>query len=298
MSERQADVSRDPPIVRSSFRRRPAAVSVICWILIISAVWTLLQLRTMGVALRYPPWVWLAPTAYAIAAIAMLRGRNWGRWALLSGYPVVTLLTVLSSGVKLWTPLLVDVGFYGTVLILLTRPDAGAYFSGPTTRVGKYTGPQTREAATRDLRGAFRRALAVCVLCVGALSLAAWLFMINNFASSGVFLLGSAILGTPMMVFMVLGLWTWGWARWIRTLGIVLTVSGAWVVIVSLLGLELSQARYLTSAAPTMDPGVVRNLLISGLVSGPLCLILGVILILATRIYQKSGALANHLTTG
>jgi hypothetical protein len=88
-----------------------------------------------------PVWLLLAyffgpPAGCVAASVAMLRGRNWGRWMLLLLAPLRMLATFALPRAKL-VNLLPEIVIYLLILLLLTRPAASAYFSARNPEEGQ-----------------------------------------------------------------------------------------------------------------------------------------------------------------
>jgi len=120
--------------------RRPRSVTLIAWYTIINSLLHAVMLpqlmRTslgrktllvVGVPLNVvQSWTLASSLIHAIAGIAMLRQRNWGRVLYLGFWPVALTLTVILYGVHLYD--VVAAALYALFFIVLTRPTVAAFF--------------------------------------------------------------------------------------------------------------------------------------------------------------------------
>lgn len=116
-------------------RKRPLSVTVISWMFLAAGVVGLAYHATEFNAQRPFDddflWICFVRLLAIICGVFLLRGSNWARWGLVVwlGYHVI--LSVLHTPFEL----LVHSLLFVVVLYFLFRPQASAYFRGPTTTV-------------------------------------------------------------------------------------------------------------------------------------------------------------------
>ena len=120
--------------------RRPRSVTLIAWYTIVNSLLhavmlpklmsTSLGRKTLlmvGVPLNVAQgWTLTSSLTHAIAGVAMLRQRNWGRVLYLGFWPVALTLTVTLYGVHFYD--VVAAVLYALFFIALTRPTVTASF--------------------------------------------------------------------------------------------------------------------------------------------------------------------------
>ena len=120
---------------------RPTSVTVISWILIVLAVLSLVTTTLMMENPQAQELMRKSPVPlsvqYALSyvnlaillvcGIAMLKGRNWGRWLYVAGSAVGLLVGVVTSPVK--AALIPGVVIFAVVTFFLFRPKANRYFA-------------------------------------------------------------------------------------------------------------------------------------------------------------------------
>lgn len=120
--------------------KRPRSVTLIAWYTIVNSLLHAVMfpglmstsmgrraLLVMGIPLSVAMvWTFTSSLTHAIAGIAMLKQRNWGRVLYLGFWPVALALTIILYGVHFY-----DVGaavLYVLFFITLTRPTVTASF--------------------------------------------------------------------------------------------------------------------------------------------------------------------------
>ncbi len=171
-------------------QKRPLAVSIISWILIVSSGWTLpflpfslnnptIQqvLQATGVA---PAAVLLlnllGAVANVAAGVAMLKRRRWGRQLYLIATPAIALVGMILYHFRLLPLFLLGSVVYVVFLVLLTRRAVSDYFAGSVDAPSA-----TSDVAVRDSAPAFgirKRSASVLLLILGGCILTTWLMMI------------------------------------------------------------------------------------------------------------------------
>jgi len=120
--------------------KRPRSVTLIAWYTIVNSLLHAVMfpglmstsmgrktLLAVGVPLSVAMvWTFTSSLTHAIAGIAMLKQRNWGRVLYLGFWPVALTLTMILNGVHLYD--VVAIILYGVFCIVLTRPIVAAFF--------------------------------------------------------------------------------------------------------------------------------------------------------------------------
>ncbi len=125
----------------SSLRtRRPHSVTIIAWYTIANSLLHAVMLPRLmntsmgrktllavGVPLSIAKgWTFASSLTHAIAGIAMLKQRNWGRVLYLGCWPVALTLTIIFNGVHVYD--VVAIILYAVFFIVLTKSTATAFF--------------------------------------------------------------------------------------------------------------------------------------------------------------------------
>lgn len=121
--------------------RRPAAITVLCWLFILVGtagvlrdVWPLFtpdaaeqiaKLRADGLADVGPAWT--SRLLSIIGGAGLLRGRNWGRWLLVAWMVFHVGLSAMHS----WEQLLIHCAIFLPIFYVLFRGPSDLYFRTP-----------------------------------------------------------------------------------------------------------------------------------------------------------------------
>lgn len=253
-----------------ALRKRPLAVSIVGWYLVIASIGSVI---TLPVILYVPEALdayrkaGIAPLTAAITAIvgavicatagvAMMHGHIWGRtlWAV---YGVASL--VYTAWLYKFQSLALVVILPGIVVALtiyfLTRPAVNAYFAGEAWQT-----PEESQSASAMPAGPVRPARALWMKIVGVILLVFagfFLYMLMIFAASvpagqvEKALPTLALFAALFAAFAGTGMFLWGYWRWKILTGILLVSAGG---IMLLIGFVLMQSDALTNGAPKVDP--------------------------------------------
>ena len=114
-------------------KKRPLSITIISWLFLATGAIGLTYHATEFKAQRPfendAVWVCLVRLLAILCGAFMLRGGNWARWLLVvwMGYHIV--LSALHSPLQLFVHSLL----FAVILYFLFRPQATAYFRGPST---------------------------------------------------------------------------------------------------------------------------------------------------------------------
>lgn len=284
-------------------RKRPLAVSIIGWYLVIASIGSLI---TLPLILYFPETLetyrkaGITPMTAAVTAIvgavvcvaagvAMMRGRAWGR-TLWSVYGVASL--IYTAWLYKFQTLALVVVLPGIVVALtiyfLTRPAVNAYFAGE-----EWQTPEESQSASAMPAGQVRPPRALWMKIVGVILLVFagfFLYMLMIFAASvpaGQFttaLPSLAMFAALFAGFAGSGMFLWGYWRWKILSGILLVSAGG---IMLLIGFVLMQSEALTNGAPKVDPVAMSLMGKKALLVGLPAVAGGIWLILRQRAEDK-----------
>ena len=119
--------------MQRGMKKRPLSITIISWLFLATGAIGLAYHGTEFKAQRPfendAVWVCLVRLLAILCGAFMLRGSNWARWLLVvwMGYHIV--LSALHSPLQLFVHSLL----FAVILYLLFRPQATAYFRGPST---------------------------------------------------------------------------------------------------------------------------------------------------------------------
>jgi hypothetical protein len=168
-----------------------------------------------------------------VSGVAILKGLNWGRLLYLLFVPIIFPVGIIIFGFR-WVYLL-SVIFYIAVLVLLTRPNASAFFRGDYKPPERPASAESAEAMERPAGGAaavVKRGAAVILLVIGGfLIYMAGFFMVLVREGALYFLAVIAFFGAMALVAILAGIWLWSWSRWRMVLGVVLTSVGGFLTL-------------------------------------------------------------------
>ena len=139
-------------------QKRPTSITVIAWILIVSALITLgssyFAFKDPMVQEMLARNVIPVPVQYALAfiglciqlvsSVAMLKAQNWGRLLYIGWGAIGLLLGLATSPAKL--SMILGAIFYAVVVFFLLRPIAQAYFKSQSITHDDGTGSQVHDA--------------------------------------------------------------------------------------------------------------------------------------------------------
>ncbi len=231
--------------------KRPTSVTVISWILIGFGIVGLVLVPTFALWVMpmlppipregEPPVLLSTLTTLFIAAIyfvlgiAMLKGRNWGRALYIVLEPAFTIFSGVVFGFDLTAA--PPVVLYIIALFFLTRPPASAFFRAAATKAML---PPTISETPRTTATVLRRMAAVVLFAIAAMFLLTMPLVFSilsdmdmrrkSWRADAAYV---AILVGPMVAFLAGGAALWGWKRWRKLLGIVLTVVGTVLLFLS-----------------------------------------------------------------
>ena len=285
-------------------RKRPLAVSIVGWYLVIAAIGSVITLpfilhfpegleayRKVGISpLTAAITAIVGSVISAIAGVAMMRGRVWGR-TLWSAYGVLSL--VYTAWLYKFQSLALVVVLPGIVVALtiyyLTRPQVNAYFAGE-----EWQTPEENQPASGIAAGPVRppRALWMKIVGVTLLVFAGFfLYMLMIFAASvpasqvEKALPSLALFAALFAGFAGGGMFLWGYWRWKILSGILLVSAGG---IMLLIGFVLLQSDAFTSGSPKIDPAAMSLMGKKALLVGIPAVAGGIWLILRQRTEDKS----------
>jgi len=119
--------------MQRGMKKRPLSITIISWLFLATGAIGLTYHATEFKAQRPfendAVWVCLVRLLAILCGAFMLRGGNWARWLLVvwMGYHIV--LSALHSPLQLFVHSLL----FAVILYFLFRPQATAYFRGPST---------------------------------------------------------------------------------------------------------------------------------------------------------------------
>ncbi|MDX1548556.1 MAG: hypothetical protein R3247_16285, partial [Rhodothermales bacterium] len=168
-----------------------------------------------------------------ISGGGILLRRVWGRDLYMVGEPLLLLAVayLYREVFEMMVPsVLFGVAVFAVFAVLLTRPQANAYFAGTLTEkpalARRLSAYRRRWQSASDLR----RLFGVLFLAGGAFLLFMLLLMgplAVGFGGGPALLLGLlVIVGGPMLIALGLGVWLWGARRWMASLGWTLALGG------------------------------------------------------------------------
>lgn len=170
---------------------------------------------------------------YAVCGAAILKREPRGRTLYLVGTPLLLLVSAVLYGAALalmWLSLVFGLVVFFVFAFLLTRPTANAYFAGTLVEKPEEARRLSAYRRSRQSRSDLRRIFGVLFLVGGGYWLLGILVAlplvstVEGSAPAGIFVFG--ILALPALVAFGLGVWLWGAARWMASLGWTLAVVG------------------------------------------------------------------------
>jgi hypothetical protein len=238
----------------------------------------------------------VASALYATCGVAMLRGARWSRVAYLLGTPAGYLAYWVFVRIA-WVDATVSVGLYLVPLWYLTRPAAGAYFTGLTE-------PVTRRPDRPVVRAPASKA-APLVLVAGALlalslthTAAVIAYMVIRLRGGGVGSLAGPVFVTACLMLGPVALVSWGARLWAPDrprlpFGVTLAATGA-AAVANSLALTSQTGGIVREAMQTRLPlpeGVNPHHAVAAalLATGAMCLPAGVALAVWQTILDRRG---------
>lgn len=170
---------------------------------------------------------------HAISGGGILLRRVWGRDLYVVGEPLLLLVMAYlyrAAFEMMVLSVLLGVGVFAVFAVLLTRPQANAYFAGTLTEKPALARRLSAYRRRRQSAGDLRRLFGVLFLAGSAFLLVMLLLtgpLAVGFGGGPALLLGLlVIVGGPMILALGLGVWLWGARRWMASLGWTLALGG------------------------------------------------------------------------
>ncbi len=286
-----------------AYRKRPLAVSIVGWYLVIASVGSLV---TLPFILYFPEGLeayrkaGISPTTAAITAIvgalvcavagiAMMRGRAWGRtlwfaYGVLSLFYTAWLYKFQSMAIVVILPGIV----VALTIYFLTRPHVNAYFAGEVWQAPEETVHESGipQKPARPPRAMWMKVVGVILLVFAGI----FLYMLMIFAASvpanhaEKALPSLAMFAALFAGFAGGGMFLWGYWRWKILSGILLVSAGG---IMLLIGFVLLQSDAFTNGSPKVDPAAMSLMGKKALLVGIPAVAGGIWLILRQRTQDK-----------
>lgn len=284
-----------------SERKRPLAVTIISWYLIISAAITAISLPFVFMsseALRIYEQLNVSHTTITITALvgsvvcciaglAMIRRKSWGRLLWYFYAVSSTAYTFYLYGNRYLLTNLLPVLLLGVTVYFLTRRKVNAYFAGEEWRTPEDSRPRVAVAtAERPQHAMWMKVVGVILLVFGGV----FLYMVMIFAATIPLddpVKGAASLGIfagLCAAFTLPGMFLWGIWRWKILSGILLVCCGGIMLLISLVML---QAENLTGGNAKADPVLMAMMGKRAAIEGLPATVLGIFLIVRQRKIDK-----------
>jgi MFS family permease len=226
----------------------------------------------------------------------MLQRRNWGRWLIIGVHPVFILIGVIFMPHQLWAAILIPIIMFMAIVVLLTRPSVRNYFLPELEEQPQAPSRETLVGGTPAQPHPFRRVLAVILLSTSGLFLCTWLLVLGGLSKNvGALMLGSMIVGIPVISLFGLGVWAWGWSRWVVLLGTLLTAAGAWATLFTLLITQLARHPGWPAAAPQVSHEDIATMTSGGIVAGICAAAVGMLLLFRARKRGSDPSSSHHV---
>lgn len=278
---------------------RPVSVTIICWFLILTAMWAVLAApivllspvtRQMVEESTQSPVAGLVLSVIVgvldiAAGVGMLNRRRWGLRLYLVGTPVLLAVSWAIQGEGSIGLQLLSLGLYGVFLGLLTRPPARAYFSAAESEAEIEASPQP--VLQEPMTG--KKLAAVFLLFPGGLMLATSFMVLHSLAGQPVALIILSVIGGGMAAaFIVPGIFLWGRARWRAVLGTLLCCVGGILLMMAAVFDQVVEMEEFRRQTAAVDPEMFSRIGSGSLLFGIGSLIVGALLLVLQREKDRS----------